>query len=114
MIQTLLVQEPSSKIILFYSNRTTESTIFKDEIDKLCKTHSDNLTVKHFVNGNRLAQDDISNYSNENDNFECYICGPESLKSVVRLYLKNEKVDEIKIHTEDFVDGSVPWFGLFK
>jgi ring-1,2-phenylacetyl-CoA epoxidase subunit PaaE len=112
MIKTILNQEPKSKITLFYSNRTLESTIFANEIIELSNNFLGKFTVKNFVNGKRLGQSDITDYVSINNDFECYICGPESLKTASKLYLKNQNVDQKKIHTEDFVDGYVPWFGI--
>jgi uncharacterized SAM-binding protein YcdF (DUF218 family) len=112
MIRTLLVKEPKSKITLFYSNKTTESTIFLKEISELVKQYPEQFAVKHFTNGVRFGEGDVTEYIKASPEFETYICGPQSLKSAARMYLKNHKVDEKNIHTEDFVDGYVPWFGI--
>jgi ring-1,2-phenylacetyl-CoA epoxidase subunit PaaE len=112
MIRTLLVNEPKSKINLFYANRSTESTIFLKEIGELVNKYPGQFQVKHFTNGVRFGEGDVSEYNKANPEFETYICGPQSLKSAARMYLKNQKVAEKNIHTEDFVDGYVPWFGI--
>jgi ring-1,2-phenylacetyl-CoA epoxidase subunit PaaE len=114
MIRTLLVSEPKSKITLFYSNRTTESTIFFSELEKLQSQYKGVLTVQHFSNGVRLASNAIKQYSTANPQANYYICGPTSLKDAAKTYLAESKVNPDNIHTEEFVDGYVPWFGLIK
>jgi ring-1,2-phenylacetyl-CoA epoxidase subunit PaaE len=112
MIRTLLLSNTKSKITLFYSNKTTESTIFLQELDDLEKQFSNPLTIKHFVNGNRFNSSDFAEYAKVNTNFESYICGPLSLKVASKKYLEELNTDQSVAHTEDFVDGFVPMFGI--
>jgi ring-1,2-phenylacetyl-CoA epoxidase subunit PaaE len=114
MINTILIKQPNSKITLLYSNRSEESTIFKTELDEL-SAKNPNLIVKNFISGkNRIGESDIKEALKNSPNIQTYICGPESLKTAVKSYLNNTKTPEIKVHTEDFVDGFVPLLGLFK
>jgi ring-1,2-phenylacetyl-CoA epoxidase subunit PaaE len=114
MINTILVNQPKSKITLLYSNRSEESTIFKTELAEL-SSKNPNLVIKNFISGkNRIGESDIVEVIKISPNVQTYICGPESLKTAVKSYLHNAKTPEIKVHTEDFVDGFVPLFGLLK
>jgi ring-1,2-phenylacetyl-CoA epoxidase subunit PaaE len=114
MINIILVNQPKSKITLLYSNRSEESTIFKTELAELSAMNP-NLVVKNFVSGkDRIEEGDIVAGVQNNPNIQTYICGPESLKSAVKSYLTIAKTPEVKVHTEDFVDGFVPLFGFFK
>jgi ring-1,2-phenylacetyl-CoA epoxidase subunit PaaE len=114
MIRSLINSNSKSKITLFYANRTTESTIFLTKLNELEKQFSKTLFIKHFVNGHRFEQKDFEEYTQANQDFECYICGPESLKQNAINLLKIQGIDNKFIHTEDFVDGYVPWFGIYK
>jgi ring-1,2-phenylacetyl-CoA epoxidase subunit PaaE len=114
MIRTILQEEPKSKITLFYANRSKESTIFADELMQLVNQYKNNFDLKHFIGSNRLSEKNISEYVQKNKLAQYYICGPQGLKEAVSSYLKNQNVDDRNIHTEDFVDGYVPWFGLGK
>jgi ring-1,2-phenylacetyl-CoA epoxidase subunit PaaE len=114
MIKTILVNHPVNKVTLLYSNRSEESTIFKTELAEL-SAKNPNLVVKNFISGkNRIGESDIVEVIKNNPNIQTYICGPESLKTAVKSYLRIAKTPETKVHTEDFVDGFVPLFGLFK
>jgi ferredoxin-NADP reductase/sterol desaturase/sphingolipid hydroxylase (fatty acid hydroxylase superfamily) len=112
MINTLLIDEPKSKITLFYSNKSLESTIFAKEISDLVQKYP-NFKVLNFISGiNRLSENNIAEYVQTNQLFECYICGPEALKKAVRKYLLNVKVNESNMHSEGFVDGYKSIFSL--
>jgi ring-1,2-phenylacetyl-CoA epoxidase subunit PaaE len=115
MINTLLFEEQYSKITLLYANKSVESTIFNSELKNLEAKYGNRLRVEHFISGKkRISQKDLEAYTATSENYEIYICGPDTLKKSVKQYLKQLQVKEHKVHTEDFVDGYIPWFGLVK
>jgi ring-1,2-phenylacetyl-CoA epoxidase subunit PaaE len=112
MIRTLLVEQPTSKLTLLYANSSLETTIFAQELEVLAKKYPQ-LTIKHFLSGQaRLSEADIAQVVGNKQDIQAYICGPIALKEVCRTYLKNNGVTVKQIHTEDYADGFVPWFGL--
>jgi ring-1,2-phenylacetyl-CoA epoxidase subunit PaaE len=114
MIKTILVNQPKSKITLLYSNKSEQSTIFKKELAEL-SLKNPNLIIKNFISGrSRIGENDILETVKNNLTLETYICGPDSLKTAVKKYLKTANLPHTKVHTEDFVDGFVPLFGIFK
>jgi ferredoxin-NADP reductase len=88
----------------------TESIIFKEELDELAKQYSQFKYVDFILGQKRIGQEDLSGY----ENAIYYICGPDSLKSGIVKELRDLKVDAADINVEHFVDGYVPWFGLFQ
>jgi ring-1,2-phenylacetyl-CoA epoxidase subunit PaaE len=113
MIKTILVTSPKSKITLLYSNKSEQSTIFKKELAEL-SLNNPNLIIKNFISGrNRIGENDILEVIKNNPTLEIYICGPDSLKTAVKKYLKTANLPQTKVHTEDFVDGFVPLFRIF-
>ncbi len=113
MIKTVLEETSSSKFVLFYGNKTEESTIFKSELDQL--SGSGNFTYynvltredsgKPLTNGRinekkaiTLLKDDMSSLNA--DGF--FMCGPEQMIFDVVTGLKNLNIDESKVHYELF------------
>ncbi|WP_300670586.1 ferredoxin--NADP reductase [Soonwooa sp.] len=53
-IKNLLHHEPSTRIFLFYSNKTQQDVIFKSELDKLEQDYSDRFFVHYFFSRERI------------------------------------------------------------
>lgn len=103
MIKTILQIEPNSKISLLYANKTESEIIFASEIENLTQKYI-NFKVENFLSDkNRLGIGDIEKYT-QYKNFECYYCGPESLKIALKNYFIQLNLDN-EIKTEDFADG---------
>jgi ring-1,2-phenylacetyl-CoA epoxidase subunit PaaE len=108
MIQDILVKNPESSIKLVYANKNESSIIFKKEIDALAKQYS-NFECQHFLSGQkRIGIEDL--IVNTEANY--YVCGSENLKESIFDNLQLAGINKNKIHTEHFVDGYVPYFGL--
>jgi ring-1,2-phenylacetyl-CoA epoxidase subunit PaaE len=108
MIKAILKKESLSNIKLLYANKSENSIIFKTEIDALTKQYP-NFECQHFVSGQkRISIEDLD----VNTGANYYVCGPDSLKESVFDNLHIAGISENNIHTEHFVDGYVPWFGL--
>jgi ring-1,2-phenylacetyl-CoA epoxidase subunit PaaE len=108
MIKDILNKNPKANIKLLNANKSGNSIIFKNEIDALTKQYS-NFECQHFLSGQkRISIEDLDVNSGAN----YYVCGPDSLKDSVFDNLHIAGINKNKIHTEHFVDGYVPWFGL--
>ncbi|MEY4538466.1 MAG: hypothetical protein RLZZ306_223 [Bacteroidota bacterium] len=108
MIKGILKKEPQSSIKLLYANKSESSIIFKSEIDALTKQYP-NFECQHFLSGQkRISIEDLE----VNTEANYYVCGPDSLKESVFNNLHIAGINRNNIHTEHFVDGYVPWFGL--
>jgi ring-1,2-phenylacetyl-CoA epoxidase subunit PaaE len=108
MIRSILNQDTYGKIKLLYANKSQNSIIFKNEIDALSKQYS-NFECAYFFSGQkRITIDDLEVNSGAN----YFVCGPDSLKESVFDQLQIAGVNKYNIHTEHFVDGYVPNFGL--
>jgi ring-1,2-phenylacetyl-CoA epoxidase subunit PaaE len=108
MIKDILHKNPKADIKLLYANKSENSIIFKNEIDALTKQYP-NFECQHFLSGQkRIGLEDLDVNSGAN----YYVCGPDSLKESVFDNLHLAGINKNNIHTEHFVDGYVPWFGL--
>jgi ring-1,2-phenylacetyl-CoA epoxidase subunit PaaE len=108
MIKDILNKNPKANIKLLYANKNENSIIFKSEIDALTKQYP-NFECQHFLSGQkRISIEDLEVNSGAN----YYVCGPDSLKKSVFDNLHIAGINKNNIHTEHFVDGYVPWFGL--
>jgi ferredoxin-NADP reductase len=108
MIKDILHKEPQSNIKLLYANKNENSIIFRNEIDALTKQFS-NFECHHFISGQkRIAIEDLD--VNAGANY--YVCGPDSLKESIFDNFHIAGISKNNIHTEHFVDGYVPYFGL--
>ena len=112
MIKSVLQNEPLSKFILFYGNKTSESTIFKNDIDSLV---GDRLIVHHILSREETGNTVLSGRINETKAIEllnsdldllkahCYfMCGPEEMIFSVRNALQGLGVSDDKIKYELF------------
>lgn len=121
ILKTILVKEVYTKVILIYSSRTAEDTLFLDEIDNWQLNYPDRLKVIYLfsssknlirarLNGfliNQLVKDEML-YDKKDALF--YICGPYDYMDVCKITLLGAgfKPDQVKKETfvmpEDEVD----------
>ena len=112
MIKSVLDNEPGSKFVLFYGNKTSDSTIFKNEIDSLT---GDRLSVYHILSreetGNSITNGRIDkNKATEllKSNLDLlkskafFMCGPEEMIFNVKDVLQTLGVSENKMKFELF------------
>ncbi|MET0534746.1 MAG: 2Fe-2S iron-sulfur cluster-binding protein [Steroidobacter sp.] len=119
ILKNLLVQEPASQFTLFYSNRTTASIMFAEELLALKDRYPARLSL-HFLlsrepqeielfNG-RLDRDKIITLSRQifdplaTDAF--LLCGPGDMIECVRDTLAGLGVDPARIHRERFANDT--------
>lgn len=110
MLRSMLTENPATPVTLLYANTSRSSIIFKNALDQLVREHPQ-FRYQDFVSGEqRISAADLP----KGEDIAYYICGPESLKKAITGYLKSNQVSEERIHIEQFADGYVPWFGLFR
>ena len=112
MIKSVLDNEPGSKFVLFYGNKTSDSTIFKNEIDSLT---GERLSVYHILSREETSNSITSGRIDKNKATELlksnldllkakafFICGPEEMIFNVKDVLQTLGVSEDKIKFELF------------
>jgi ring-1,2-phenylacetyl-CoA epoxidase subunit PaaE len=114
-IKSVLKQERSCRVILFYSNLSKNSIIFKDELTQLTAQYPHQFTVVHLLSdeGKRLnnivVEQLIKKYLGNNlTQANYYLCGPFTYMRMVRLTLLYMGVDTNHIHKENYVLETVP------
>jgi ring-1,2-phenylacetyl-CoA epoxidase subunit PaaE len=115
IVKNLLVNEPNSRIMLFYSNRTTSTIMFAEELLALKDRHPTRLALYFILSrepqdvelfNGRLDRDKVTLLSKEvfdplaTDAF--FLCGPGDMIDSIRDTLVSLGVDARKIHSERF------------
>ncbi|WP_339651058.1 ferredoxin--NADP reductase [uncultured Salegentibacter sp.] len=115
IIKTVLKNEPQSKFILIYGNKSPEDTIFFKELLELESKHPDRLFIEFVYSRKREENahygrigEEIVNYvirhKFKDHLFDAfYLCGPEPMINLVTSVLKDNDVPEEQIHFELFV-----------
>ena len=112
--KTLLEEEPESKMILIYGNKTPQDTIFFDELIDLRETYGDRLIFKFVFSQTqedealfgRIERSTVNfllkNDYKDHDIESFYLCGPEPMIHTVSDVLKEFGVAENNIRYELF------------
>lgn len=105
MTNTLLKEEPNSNIILFYANRSTESSIFLDELKSIeTRNPSHFKLINHFSEKQGQAtKNDILNVIKNSNADEYFVCGPNGYMDLVKNTLIDSNVVPSKIKSETFL-----------
>ena len=113
MIQAVIHDEPKSKFVLVYGNRTIKDTIFYQEIVDLAKKYAKQFSVQFVFSreqpeGSLFGRIDASTVNfvlNKNKEItfdDAYICGPESMINKVKETLESKGFSKDNIHFELF------------
>lgn len=101
------VEITGKKMILFYGNKTLESTLYKDELDQLKNTDTKYFLSQEETKTYAKGRIDKGTFVNEiKNNLELlkaggfYLCGPEDMIIDISETLKSFGVSEDKIHFE--------------
>ena len=118
IIKTTLEEEPNARVTLFYGNRTSESTLFKNEISDLKNRYLDRFTFFHFFSQQSLEVDFFNGRLDKQKTSEimerlmgsqsvdhAFICGPQAMIEAVSDGLKSHGVPAGAVHSELFVAG---------
>lgn len=115
ILRTTLSQEPRSRFILFYGNRSFDSIIFRDQLEMLKNQYPERLSVHHVLSreslGNELFKGRIDAekcrafgryffQTPEVDEF--FLCGPEEMVLEIKETLLQGGADPKRIHLELF------------
>jgi ring-1,2-phenylacetyl-CoA epoxidase subunit PaaE len=120
VLATTLEIETESRFTLIYGNRSTESTMFKDELDELESRYSDRLEVMHVLSrephvpalSGRIDRDKLERWLATalppQTVDEWFLCGPIELVTTARNALVEHDVDPEHIHLELFFGYDKP------
>jgi ring-1,2-phenylacetyl-CoA epoxidase subunit PaaE len=110
----ILNANSSNRVILFYGNKSADSTIYKDELDTL-HGHYSNFEIHYIFSresgvndilSGRIDQSRISslytNYLNKVAINEVYSCGPEEMIFAVKDFFIEKGINENNVHFELF------------
>ena len=114
MIGTILKFEPKSKITLLYANRTEDSIIFKEKLEKWAKDLPAQFTIKHFFSEEEKPQNGVEGYITRisleeiinqysKAKLDFYLCGHELMTNKLIDDLHYLGISPEKIHRELFL-----------
>lgn len=114
ILKTALIGENNSKIVLIYSSRSADNTLFADEIKNWESAYPDRLTIIHLysnaknllwarLNGILINQLVKEHTVFEKDEAVFYTCGPVDYMDVCRITLLSSGIKPFQIKRETFV-----------
>ncbi|RXR33602.1 ferredoxin--NADP reductase [Flavobacterium piscinae] len=114
ILQTVLEKEPNSTFVLVYGNKSTDDTIFYNQLHDLQLKYVGRFFV-HYVFSQQKADDQLfgriekstvnfvlNNKHKEKEFDKFYLCGPEEMINTVSSVLKENNVKEKDIKFELF------------
>ena len=114
-IKTVLAVEPKSEFTLIYGNKTTQSIIFREELEDLKNEHMNRLRVFHvlsreasefpFLQGHidgEKCDSFFKHFIDIENTDEVFLCGPAPMIESVRESLQSAGLDRKQIHFELF------------
>jgi len=116
LIKSILHEEPSSSIVLFFGNKTFSSIIFYKELQQLKNNHADRFQIHYFFTEEKMNDEmycgrlDVSKCQilsqkmilQIDDTDEFLLCGPERMIFDLSDMLKEHGVAKNRIHFELF------------
>lgn len=118
MIKTVLENEPKSTFTLIYGNKTSDSTIFKAELDALAKKFIARFNIKYaFTQEEKLGAisgriDKKATHYTVREKFNhlnfdnVFLCGPEEMIETVSKTLREDGFHKENINFELFVSSA--------
>ncbi len=120
ILKTVLDQEPQSKFLLVYGNRSPEDTIFIKELMDLQLAHHERFFLEFVYSRKQVAEYQFGRISKAIVNYflknkykdlspsAFYLCGPEPMIDEVKETLIENGVSKDKIHFELFSTAAEP------
>jgi ring-1,2-phenylacetyl-CoA epoxidase subunit PaaE len=119
ILRTTLVQEPKSRFILFYGNRSFDYIIFREQLEELKNLYPDRLSVHHVLSreslGSDLFQGRITGqkceryarvFFNPAETDAFFLCGPEEMVFEVKDTLIKLGANPKSVHFELFTTSA--------
>lgn len=114
ILKTALSREANSKVVLIYSSRSVDDTLFADEIASWQTTYPNRLIVVHLYSNSRnllrarlngILINQLVNVNMEFDRKDAlfYVCGPVDYMDVCRITLLSSGIKPFQIKRETFV-----------
>ncbi|MFN0215937.1 MAG: 1,2-phenylacetyl-CoA epoxidase subunit PaaE [Saprospiraceae bacterium] len=120
ILRSTLVQEPRSRFILFYGNRSFDTIIFREQLEELKNLHPDRLSVHHILSRESLGSELFKGHI---DAEKCqrfgkvffdpkevdayFLCGPEEMVFVVKDTLDELGANPKSVHFELFTTTGI-------
>ena len=121
LVKSILLEEPKSRVALFYGNKNAGSILFKESIEALKNEYIDRFQLVHILSreslGNPLQKGriDVSKCERLYNAFlhqevidDVFVCGPEEMIHCVKDLFSHKGIDEKHIHFELFGTFSRP------
>jgi 3-ketosteroid 9alpha-monooxygenase subunit B len=103
LVRTALASS-SRRIRLFYANRSRESVIFADALDRLAANHAHRLVVTHHIDDDSgvVTASAIESFIAGTGSADYYICGPGPFMDTVEDTVVGSGVPRERVHLERF------------
>ncbi|MEJ2435565.1 MAG: 2Fe-2S iron-sulfur cluster-binding protein [Pseudolabrys sp.] len=120
IIRAILIHEPKSRVTLIYGNRTTQSIIFREQLEELKDRFLSRFTVHHILSreaqeirllDGRIDADKVAALLRTmpaDDVDQAFLCGPGGLIEQGRAALSEYGVPAERIHVEYFSTDGTP------
>lgn len=118
LMREALGRNDDVKIVLLYSNRSKEQTVFFDELEKLRAQHRDRLTIHYYFSNNqnlqkaRLSRTELEHIHKTSGISPArtlfYLCGPQVYMQNITITLLTEGVPDDNIRREIFFNPLPP------
>jgi len=114
ILRTILLEEPQSKVVLVYGNRSEEYIVFKELIESLQQKYDGRFKAIHILEegtANYIGRPseemilEICKSISLDSNSECYICGPQPMMDLVSTSLEKAGASKEKVLMESFEAG---------
>ena len=118
ILKTVLEEEPNSKFVLVYGNKTLKDTIFLNDLLDIQNKYSDRLTIQFLYSQSQEKDALFGRIEKSTVNFivknkykdvnidAFYICGPEGMINTVKDVLAENNIEDNKVFFELFTTTS--------
>jgi len=120
ILRSTLAQEPHSRFILFYGNRSFDTIIFREQLEDLKNLYPDRLSVHHVLSRESLGSELFKGrldatkcrrfgqvFFNPAEVDAFFLCGPEEMVFAVKDELTELGTDPKKVHFELFTTAGI-------
>ncbi|MGI9417621.1 MAG: 2Fe-2S iron-sulfur cluster-binding protein [Geminicoccaceae bacterium] len=122
IVRSVLAGEPSSRVTLLYANRTSDSIMFRSDLDALKDRHLERFSLAHLLDeerqeiellNGRLDAEKLRDFASAGvfrlERLDgVYICGPQPMMEAASAAMADLGVDGEKIHHELFTPPGGP------